>query len=187
MGAGNWLNPEGFLFGGAPFGGVFGQFARSSSFDRGRTMDMFVAELAGKAYQKKFWETWVNRYFGTADIDAMKRQGFNSVRLPVNARFLLDEEPGIHYILLQLDAGNKANYSLREVEKETPVSLICRSDGANTVRVCEGNRVLYEGSIPASDDFTALPVGMLSASGRSTLTVECMSGAVILKEIRSEV
>ena len=97
MGVGNWLNPEGFLFGGASFGGVFGQFARASAFDRGRTMDLFVAELAGKTYQKKFWETWVNHYFGKADIDAMKRQGFNSVRLPVNARFLLDEEPGIHF------------------------------------------------------------------------------------------
>ena len=97
MGVGNWLNPEGFLFGGADFGGPAGEFARSSAFDRGRTMDQFVAELGGKAYQKRFWKTWVENYFGKADIEAMKRQGFNSVRLPLNARFLLAEEPGIRF------------------------------------------------------------------------------------------
>ena len=95
MGVGNWLNPEGFLFGGAAFGGAFGEFARSSAFDRGRTMDQYVAELAGRTYQKRFWDAWVDNYFGLEDIRAMKRQGFNSVRLPLNARFLLDEEPGI--------------------------------------------------------------------------------------------
>ncbi len=97
MGVGNWLNPEGFLFGGASFGGAIGSFSRACAFDRGRTMDLYVAELAGRTYQKQFWDTWVDRYFGRADIAAMKRQGFNSVRLPVNARFLLDEEPGIHF------------------------------------------------------------------------------------------
>ena len=54
LGVANWLNPEGFLFGGAPFGGVMGRFARSCEFDRGRTMDQFVAELCGPSYQKKF-------------------------------------------------------------------------------------------------------------------------------------
>ncbi|MBR1658956.1 MAG: cellulase family glycosylhydrolase, partial [Oscillospiraceae bacterium] len=97
MGVGNWLNPEGFLFGGAEFSGGFDGFARSSAFDRGRTMDQYVTELAGKTYQKKFWDAWVDNYFGRADIAAMKRQGFNSVRLPLNARFLLDEEPGIRF------------------------------------------------------------------------------------------
>ena len=29
LGVANWLNPEGFLFGGAPFGGIMGRFARS--------------------------------------------------------------------------------------------------------------------------------------------------------------
>lgn len=97
MGVGNWLNPEGFLFGGAGFGGIAGRFARSSAFDRGRTMDLFVAELAGKKYQKEFWDRWVANYLAEGDIAAMKRQGFNSIRLPLNARFLLEEEPGIHF------------------------------------------------------------------------------------------
>ena len=52
LGVANWLNPEGFLFGGAPFGGVMGRFARSCEFDRGRTMDQFVAELCGGGYSE---------------------------------------------------------------------------------------------------------------------------------------
>ena len=98
LGVANWLNPEGFLFGGAPFGGVMGRFARSCEFDRGRTMDQFVAELCGPSYQKKFWKQWVDNYFAEADIRKMKEQGFNSVRFPLDARLLLEEEPGYHFI-----------------------------------------------------------------------------------------
>lgn len=98
LGVANWLNPEGFLFGGAPFGGVMGRFARSCKFDRGRTMDQFVAELCGPSYQKKFWKQWVDNYFAEADIRKMKEQGFNSVRFPLDARLLLEEEPGYHFI-----------------------------------------------------------------------------------------
>lgn len=98
LGVANWLNPEGFLFGGAPFGGVMGRFARSCEFDRGRTMDQFVAELCGPSYQKKFWKQWVDNYFAEADIRKMKERGFNSVRFPLDARLLLEEEPGYHFI-----------------------------------------------------------------------------------------
>lgn len=98
LGVANWLNPEGFLFGGAPFGGVMGKFARSTQFDRGRTMDQFVTELCGSAYQKRFWKQWVDSYFAEADIQKMKEQGFNSVRFPLDARLLLQEEPGYHFI-----------------------------------------------------------------------------------------
>ncbi len=72
MGVANWLNPEGFLFGGAPFGGVMGRFARSAEFDRGRTMDQFITELCGPSYQKKFWSEWEKRYFAEEDLRAMK-------------------------------------------------------------------------------------------------------------------
>ncbi|MCC8101355.1 MAG: glycoside hydrolase family 5 protein [Clostridiales bacterium] len=97
LGVANWLNPEGFLFGGAPFGGVMGRYARSGEFDRGRTMDLFITELCGASYQKKFWEQWVERYFAEDDIRAIKEQGFNSVRLPLDARLILNEEPGYHF------------------------------------------------------------------------------------------
>ena len=98
LGVANWLNPEGFLFGGAPFGGVMGRFARACEFDRGRTMDQFVSELCGPTYQKKFWKQWVENYFTEADIKRMKEQGFNSVRFPLDARLMLEEEPGYHFI-----------------------------------------------------------------------------------------
>ncbi len=94
MGVGNWLNPEGFLFGGSVFGADMGGYHRATAFDRGRTMDRLITELCGAAYQKQFWKKWVENYFGEADIAAMKRQGFNSVRFPLDARFILKEEPG---------------------------------------------------------------------------------------------
>ncbi len=97
MGVANWLNPEGFLFGGGFFGGTFGDFARSTALDRGRTLDMFVTELCGAAYQKEFWKKWTENYFAEEDIRAMKEEGFNSVRFPLDARFILKEEPGYQF------------------------------------------------------------------------------------------
>lgn len=94
-GVGNWLNPEGFLFGGSEFSASMPNgFARATDFGRGRNMDLFITELCGREYQQSFWKKWVENYFNENDIVAMKEEGFNSVRLPLDARLLLKEEPG---------------------------------------------------------------------------------------------
>ena len=56
-GVGSWMNPEGFMIGGVPlFAEVadFNDFALPRRFERGRTMETPVRELAGTAYAKEF-------------------------------------------------------------------------------------------------------------------------------------
>ena len=88
------------------------------------------------------------------------------------------------HILLQLDAGDKASYSVREAEEAVPVIVVCRADADNKIRVTEGDKVLFEGSVPVAEEMTELAVGELSAADRSTLTIECLEGSAVFKEIR---
>lgn len=105
-GMGNWLTQEGFLFGSSEFGGKPDEFVRAENMDRGRSINQTIIELCGEEYAKKFWRQWQLNYFGKADIEDLAKRGFNSVRLPLNARVFLKEEPGYIYdesALLMLD------------------------------------------------------------------------------------
>lgn len=97
FGAGNWLNPEGFLFGTSIFGMNLNDFARADKMDRGRSINQTIVELCGRAYAASFWQRWYRNYLGEADIKNLAECGFNSIRLALNARVFLQEEPGYHY------------------------------------------------------------------------------------------
>ena len=38
-----------------------------------------------------FWETYYERYITEADIRQIASEGFNSIRVPINARFIMEE------------------------------------------------------------------------------------------------
>ena len=100
-GVGSWMNPEGFMIGGVPLFaevGGFNDFALPRRFERGRTMETTVRELAGTAYAKEFAKKWYRSYLSEEDIRLMADMGYNSVRLPVSARLFLAEEPEIQWI-----------------------------------------------------------------------------------------
>ena len=100
-GVGSWMNPEGFMIGGVPLFaevGGFNDFALPRRFERGRTMETTVRELAGTAYAKEFAKKWYRNYLSEEDIRLMAEMGYNSVRLPVSARLFLAEEPEIQWI-----------------------------------------------------------------------------------------
>ncbi len=100
-GAGNWMNPEGYMVTG--LNGMYGftplenKFQNNIRFDRGRTMDAAIRELCGSGYADRFWPRWYRNYLGEADIKAMADAGYNSIRLPLDGRGFLYEEPGIHW------------------------------------------------------------------------------------------
>lgn len=103
FGCGNWTNPEGFMVA-APTdielkGDIFApKLIPPRRFDRRRTFDLVLRELCGTEYAKAFWPKWYRNHLGEADIKAMADLGLNSVRLPINAMTLLEEEPGLNWI-----------------------------------------------------------------------------------------
>jgi len=94
-GAGNWMNPEGFMVGGTHPAG--GEYSQPKKLDRARSMDALIRELCGTEYAKNFWPKWYRKHLGERDIEAMAELGYNSVRLPLDSAGLLREEPGISW------------------------------------------------------------------------------------------
>lgn len=66
---GNWLNPEGYMFG----------FRRCAN--AGRINDAF-AEMVGPDFTTKFWQQWRRTYITEADIEYIASTGANTIRLP---------------------------------------------------------------------------------------------------------
>ncbi|MDR3120770.1 MAG: glycoside hydrolase family 5 protein [Clostridiales bacterium] len=86
-GLGNWLLCEGYMWlsGGA------------ERFDRPRRIERVICELCGAEYARNFWRTFRDRYITEDDIRLMAELGYNSVRIPINARLFLSEGPGLNW------------------------------------------------------------------------------------------
>jgi endoglucanase len=79
VGFGNWLLPEGYMW----------KFPKEG--DRPRRMERMVENLIGPGKAALFWELYYDRYITEEDIIRIAAEGFNSVRVPINARFLMKE------------------------------------------------------------------------------------------------
>ncbi len=98
-GAGNWMMTEGYLASGIPYpfgmtNFMTGKVQYNIRFDRTRTMNDAIRELCGSSYTKQFWPKYYRSYLAEADIQCMHELGYNSIRLPLDAWSLLEEEPG---------------------------------------------------------------------------------------------
>ncbi|MGO4694765.1 glycoside hydrolase family 5 protein [Paenibacillus sp. 2TAB26] len=79
VGFGSWLLPEGYMWK-FPQGG-----------DRPRKIEAMVKELIGEEKAAQFWDSYVERYVDEIDVREVAKQGFNSVRFPINARGILEQ------------------------------------------------------------------------------------------------
>lgn len=84
-GLGNWLLCEGYMWKAGPRG------------DRPRRLEQVVRELAGSEYAESFWPRFRRNYIRREDILRMAGLGYNSVRLPINWRVLMEDEPGVRW------------------------------------------------------------------------------------------
>jgi endoglucanase len=76
---GNWLVPEGYMF----------KFKQAKS-----PLEIYGAfeRLLGPERAQAFWVQFRDRYVARADIDFIKSVGFNTIRIPMHYRLLMDEE-----------------------------------------------------------------------------------------------
>lgn len=76
---GNWLNPEGYMFG----------FSRMSS---PRLINEVVSELVGPYKAAEFWKEFKDNYITEADIAFIASTGANTIRLPFHYKLFTDED-----------------------------------------------------------------------------------------------
>ena len=84
---GNWLEPEGYMF----------------HFDGGpqspREIEDLATELIGPDKAAAFWSAWRDFYITEADLDRIRKAGFNSVRVPIHWKlFASDDAEGFRLI-----------------------------------------------------------------------------------------
>ncbi|MFF2885456.1 glycoside hydrolase family 5 protein [Paenibacillus sp. NPDC057967] len=80
VGFGSWLLPEGYMW----------KFPKEG--DRPRRIEGMIERLVGKEKAEQFWSSYYYRYITEEDIARIAEEGFNSVRLPINSRFLLGDD-----------------------------------------------------------------------------------------------
>jgi aryl-phospho-beta-D-glucosidase BglC (GH1 family) len=85
VGLGNWLLPEGYMW-------KFG-----AEGDRPRKIEKLVSDLTGDESATRFWSDFRRNYITEADIRRISELGFNSVRVPLNARLFLTEGENAGY------------------------------------------------------------------------------------------
>ena len=76
---GNWLNPEGYMFG----------FTRMTS---PRKINEVISELVGPFKAAEFWKAFKDNYITKADIDFIASTGANTIRLPFHYKLFTDED-----------------------------------------------------------------------------------------------
>lgn len=83
---GNWLLQEGYMW----------QFGPGA--DRSLTIKSLIRRLAGSDFAREFWPEFFKSYISDRDFELIAGLGFNSVRIPINWRVVMKDEPGIEFI-----------------------------------------------------------------------------------------
>ena len=76
---GNWLNPEGYMFG----------FDRMTS---PRLINEVFSELVGPTKTAEFWSAYKDNYITEKDIEFIAATGANTIRLPFHYKLFTDED-----------------------------------------------------------------------------------------------
>jgi hypothetical protein len=81
VGLGNWLLREGYMWKFEPGGPL-----------SSRQIEAFVADLVGERAGAEFWRAFHDRFITEADIERIAAEGFDHVRLPINARVVQSDD-----------------------------------------------------------------------------------------------
>ena len=76
---GNWLNPEGYMFG----------FTKANS---AWMINQVLCQLVGTDATADFWAEFKDNYITRSDIDFIASTGANTIRLPFNYKLFTDED-----------------------------------------------------------------------------------------------
>lgn len=76
---GNWLNPEGYMFG----------FSKTNSV---HMIDQMFRQLVGPEQTGIFWENFKDNYITLKDIEYIASTGANTIRLPFHYKLFSDED-----------------------------------------------------------------------------------------------
>ena len=80
VGIGNWLLPEGYMW------------HLGSAHGSPREIEALIGELVGGERAAEFWARFRRDFFNADDVAALAVSGFDHIRLPINARVVMDDD-----------------------------------------------------------------------------------------------
>jgi endoglucanase len=80
IGLGGWLLPEGYMW----------KFPQEG--DRPRRIEAYFERCLGATQARAFWSSYTHHFITLADLQAIKRDGFNSIRIPLHWRFVMNAD-----------------------------------------------------------------------------------------------
>jgi endoglucanase len=60
--------------------------------DRPRRIEAYFERILGASKARAFWTSYYERFITLADLQAIKRDGFNSIRIPLHWRFVMNAD-----------------------------------------------------------------------------------------------
>lgn len=87
IGIGNWLLPEGYMW----------KF-NTGNADRPRRIEKTILDLVGQTKADAFWKAFYDNYITEADVKKIAEIGFNTVRLALNSRIVMEDGTGMNFI-----------------------------------------------------------------------------------------
>jgi endoglucanase len=79
VGLGGWMLPEGYMWGNHKY------------YERPRRFEELVLEKTDQEYADLFWDTYYKAFISDKDFELINQHGYNSIRLPINFRMLMEE------------------------------------------------------------------------------------------------
>ncbi|ACZ20531.1 endoglucanase [Sanguibacter keddieii DSM 10542] len=89
VGIGTWLLPEGYMWRLPHVDPAAGSGVPAQS---PREIEALVARLVGDERAAAFWAGFREAFFTRSDVDRIAAEGFDHVRLPINARVVMDDD-----------------------------------------------------------------------------------------------
>jgi endoglucanase len=155
VGLGGWLLPEGYMW----------RFPNQG--DRPRKIEKVIVSLIGEEDANLFWQNYYENYITTKDIDKIADDGFNSIRIPLHWRFLLNDKHEINekhwqllddiidhcalrkvYVILDLHGapGGQTGANIDDCENDIPELFINEYDQDLTVFIWKALAKKYKDS-----------------------------------------
>ena len=104
VGLGGWMLPEGYMW------GSHGYYNRPRRFEE---LVSYYLDTEASSWWNTYYKTWIS----DQDFNLIKEHGYNSVRLPMNYRLLMNENDSDETVTLNEYGFNMIDYTIEQCEK----------------------------------------------------------------------
>ena len=105
VGLGGWMLPEGYMWGNHKY------------YERPRRFEELVRLYFNEEESFDFWKTYHENWISDKDFELIKNHGYNSIRLPINFRLIMDENEETSDVVFNEYGFKMIDYTIQQCKK----------------------------------------------------------------------